>query len=204
MAGCAPLTEPDVEKVQEAVRRMYAEVARSAEGRFRYATGRAGAELLGYESGTLGSLPEDVLDGFCGVGNPFVLGDINAGDTVLDVGCGTGIDLIVASKLVGPSGAVRGIDLTPEMVEKARSNIERLGIVNVDVQLGSSEALPFAEASFDIVTSNGVFNLSPRKEQTFREIHRVLRPGGRLQFADIVLKEALSPEVAGNLDAWAG
>jgi SAM-dependent methyltransferase len=197
------MPEPDVRAIEEAVRRMYAEVARSAEGRFRYATGREGAMALGYDPEVLAGLPDDVLAAFCGVGNPFTLGVIAAGETVLDVGCGAGNDLIVASRLVGTKGAVHGIDLTPEMVQKACSNLARVGITNASVQQARSDAIPYPDETFDVVSSNGVFNLSPRKEETFREIHRVLKRGGRLQFADIVLKEALSPDVAGNLDAWA-
>jgi len=197
------MPEPDVEEIENAVRRMYAEVARSAEGRFRYATGREGALAFGYDPELLAGLPDDVLAAFCGVGNPFTLGAIAAGETILDVGCGAGNDLIVASRLVGATGAVHGIDLTPEMVEKARANLARVGVANAGVQRARSDAIPYPDATFDVVSSNGVFNLSPRKEETFREIYRVLKPGGRLQFADIVLKQALSTDVAGNLDAWA-
>ena len=200
----AAMSEPESAKVQDAVRRLYAEVARSAEGRFRYATGRAGAEALGYDAGILMALPDEVLGAFCGVGNPFALGAVASGETVLDVGCGGGIDVIVASGLVGATGAVHGIDLTPEMIEKARGNLERVGATNAHVRIGRSEAMPYADETFDVVSSNGVFNLSPRKEDTFREVHRVLRSGGRLQFADIVLKHALTEDVANNLDAWAG
>lgn len=192
---------PTIDEIRESVRRKYLEVARSAEGKFKYTTGRAGALGLGYDPALLEDMPEELLESFCGVGNPFVLGPVNAGDAVLDVGCGAGFDLVVAARLAGPGGRVCGIDLTPEMVEKARRNLGLAG-VNGEVKVAPSEAIPYEDAAFDVVTSNGVLNLSPEKEKSFREIHRVLRPGGRLQFADIVLKEELPEKVANSLDAW--
>ena len=192
----------DVNGVREAVRKRYAEVSRSGAGRFAYLTGRAGALALGYEAAMLEGIADDTMIAFCGVGNPFALGTVRSEESVLDVGCGAGVDLLVAGRLVGPNGRVCGLDLTPEMVEKARANLSRHGVPNADVAMGASEAMPFDDASFDVVISNGVLNLSPLKQNAYREIHRVLRPGGRLQFADIVLKEDLAPEVIGNLDAW--
>jgi len=194
---------PDVARVQDAVRRMYADVACSAEGKFRYATGRAGALGLGYDPVELAKVPDEIVGAFCGVGNPFSLGPLRPGDALVDVGCGAGIDLIIASRILGNASEVHGLDLTPEMVAKARAHLTAVGVANASVELGCSEAMPYDDGSFDVMFSNGVFNLSPCKEETFREAHRVLRSGGRLQFADIVLREALDPEIAGNLDAWA-
>lgn len=188
----------DVNSIRESIQKRYADVAGSTAGRFAYETGRAGALALGYEKAVLDTIPDDTLSAFCGVGNPFSLGPIRSGDAVLDVGCGAGIDLLVAARLVGPSGRVCGVDLTPEMVERARANLGP----RAEIAHGTAEAIPFEDASFDVVISNGVLNLSPLKEQTYREIFRVLRPGGRLQFADIVLKGDLPPEVASTLDAW--
>jgi SAM-dependent methyltransferase len=188
----------DVISIQEAIRKRYADVAGSTAGRFAYETGRAGALALGYEKPLLDTIPDDTLTAFCGVGNPFTLGPVRPGDAILDVGCGAGVDLLVAAQLVGPSGRVCGVDLTPEMVERARANLGS----RATIALGTAEAIPFENGSFDVVISNGVLNLSPQKEQTYREIFRVLRPGGRLQFGDIVLKGDLAPEVASNLDAW--
>lgn len=150
----------------------------------------------------LSDLPDDVLDTFCGVGNPLALESIHSGEKVLDIGCGAGLDMILASRLVGPAGRVCGIDLTPEMVEKARANFVRAGVNNANAVVAGSEAIPYDNDAFDVVISNGVLNLSPLKERSFREIFRVLKPGGRLRFADIVLKEDLPAELANSLEAW--
>lgn len=196
------MPEIDAGSVREAVRKKYAEVAQSAEGRFSYPTGRQGALALGYAASIIESLPDDVLASFCGVGNPFALGPIKGGAAVLDVGCGAGFDMIVASRLVGRGGKVCGIDMTPEMVERARANLQRSGVTDAQVDVSGAESIPYPDASFDVVISNGVVNLSPAKEEVFREIYRVLRPDGRLQFADIVVNQALPPEVANSLEAW--
>ena len=196
---------PDIqtpEEIQRAVRAKYAEISCSAAGRFRYPTGRAGAIALGYDLSVLSDLPDDVLDTFCGVGNPLALESIHSGEKVLDIGCGAGLDMILASRLVGPAGRVCGIDLTPEMVEKARANFVRAGVNNANAVVAGSEAIPYDNDTFDVVISNGVLNLSPLKERSFREIFRVLKPGGRLRFADIILKEDLPAELANSLEAW--
>jgi arsenite methyltransferase len=193
----------DAGAIQDRIRSAYGEVARAATGKFQYATGRAGALALGYDAAAIALVPDDVLDVFCGVGNPFALGTIRPGETVLDVGCGGGVDVVVASRAVGPAGAVGGIDLTPAMVERARVNLARAGVANARVDVGSAEAIPYTDASVDVVISNGALNLSPAKDEAFAAIHRVLKPGGRLQFADIVLSDALPADVANSLDAWA-
>lgn len=194
--------ELDVTQIQEAVRKKYAEVSRSVEGKFQYPTGRTGVEALGYDPSFLGHLPDELVESFCGVGNPFSLGPIKLGESILDVGCGAGFDLIVASRLVGPTGLVCAVDLTPEMVERAQTNLRRAGVSNGQVHCAGSEEIPYADSTFDVVISNGVLNLSPEKETSFSEIYRVLKPHGRLQFADIVLKEDLPSQVATSLEAW--
>lgn len=195
-------SELDVRGIREAIREKYVRVAQSPEGRFRYPVGRAGALAMGYAPELLRPVPDDVLAFFCGVGNPFALGQINKGEVVLDVGCGAGVDLVIASRLVGPGGKVCGIDLTPEMAERARGNLELAGVVGADVRVAGAESIPYGDATFDVVISNGAFNLSPLKEQSFAEVYRVLRPGGRLQFADMVVDQALPPDVAASLEAW--
>ena len=190
-----------LEDIQQAIRKKYAEVSHSSKGIFSYPTGEKGANLLGYNLSEFTRLPNELLESFCGVGNPFSLGPIEKEDSILDIGCGAGFDLFVASTKVGENGKVCGIDLTPEMVTKATKNLQ-LASCQVEVQVGSSEEIPFDRDTFDVVTSNGVLNLSPLKEQSFKEIYRVLKPGGQLQFADIILKEKLPEEITGNLDAW--
>ncbi len=193
---------PDEKKIRDAVQEKYAEVSRSAAGKFNYPTGRDGAIRQGYDPAIIRSMPDELIVSFCGVGNPLKLGPIKAGETVLDVGCGAGFDLIVASGLVGPEGKVCGIDLTPEMAEKAKSNLRQYGVHNYDIQAAGAESIPYPDNTFDVVISNGVLNLSPLKEKCFREIYRVLRPNGRLQFADIVLKEDCSGAMCSTLEAW--
>jgi SAM-dependent methyltransferase len=191
----------DAKKIQDAVREKYSEVSSSAEGKFNYPTGRDGAILHGYDPAIIQSMPDGLIKSFCGVGNPFTLGLISEGETVLDVGCGAGFDLIVTSRMVGQNGKVCGIDLTPEMAEKAKNNLNQYGVQNYDVQVAGAESIPYPDNTFDVVISNGVLNLSPLKEKSFREIYRVLRPNGRLQFADIVLKEDCGAACS-TLEAW--
>jgi len=196
------MSDPRAEEIQQAIRKKYAQVSCSVAGQFRYLTGKAGAAALGYDLSALRELPDEVFEAFCGVGNPLALGPLRSGERILDVGCGAGVDVILASCLVGPNGRVYGIDLTPEMVERARVNLAKAGTNNADVVVAGSEAIPYYDNTFDVVTSNGVLNLSPLKEQSLREIFRVLKPGGRLQIADIVLNEDLPAEMTNSLEAW--
>ncbi len=192
----------DEKKIQEAVREKYAQVSRSATGKFNYPTGREGAIQQGYDPAIIQSMPDELIESFCGVGNPFRLGAIKPGETILDVGCGAGFDLIVASNLVGRDGKVCGIDLTPQMAEKARRNLNQYGAHNHDIRVAGAESIPYPDNTFDVVISNGVLNLSPLKEKCFREIYRVLKPDGRLHFADIVLKEDCGGAMCSTLEAW--
>ena len=188
--------------VRDAIRWKYAEVARSAAGKFLYPTGRAGAEALGYDSDIISSAPPRLLESFCGVGNPFSLGKISTGDAVLDFGCGAGFDLFAASRLCGKEGGVVGVDLTEEMVDKARTNLLSAAVHNFEIVQIDSESIPFMDGSFDVVISNGVINLTPHKLTTFREFFRVLRPGRRLQFADVVLERDLPEGLNKSPEAW--
>lgn len=195
-------SSPDPAEVRNAIRNTYAEVAVSAANKFNYPTGKEGATALGYDPAVIERAGPRFLESFCGVGNPFSLGIIRPGDKVLDFGCGAGFDLFVAAGLVGASGLVCGIDLTQEMADRARENLSRAGIGGFEVKKVESETIPYGDGSFDVVISNGVINMSPNKQACFKEIHRVLKRGGRLQFADIVLEHQQPAGVEGSLEAW--
>lgn len=143
-----------------------------------------------------------MLESFCGVGNPFLLGEIRQGERILDYGCGTGFDLFVAARVTGERGHVFGIDLTPEMANRARQNLSRLGISNAEVRTIESEIIPYPDSFVDVVISNGVINLTLDKQAAFREILRVLVPGGRFQFADIIQEKAMPADLASSPEAW--
>lgn len=192
----------NAKEIKETVRRKYAEVSLSSEGKFNYPTGKEGALNLKYDLSAIEAVADNVLSSFCGVGNPFSLGPVQWGESVLDVGCGAGFDLIIAGRMTGRAGRACGIDLTPEMVMKTQETITRLELTDYEVQIGDSEFIPYDDHTFDIVVSNGVLNMSPDKEKSFQEIYRVLKPGGRLQFADIVLKKDLPEKIANSLEAW--
>jgi len=191
-----------LQEIRKAIRDKYAEVSISAEGKFQYPTGKDGAKALGYDSSIIETAYTKFFESTCGVGNPFSLGNIRPGDAVLDFGCGTGFDMFVASKLVGESGLVCGIDLTENMVVRAKENLALAGITNFEIKKVDSETIPYDDRSFDVVISNGVINLSPRKAISFAEIYRVLKPGGRLQFADVVLVNELPASLVGSAEAW--
>lgn len=170
---------------------------------FGYPTGREGAELLGYEPSILSGAHPGLLRSFCGVGNPFSLGEIPKGAVLLDFGCGAGFDLFVASRLVGPAGRAVGVDLTWEMVACARTNLAAAGAANGEVVHLDSGTLPFPRESFDVVISNGVINLCPDKLATLRELARVLQPDGRLQLADVIREDGAPAAPPDDPDAWA-
>ena len=157
---------------------------------------------MGYEPVFINEAPPALINSFCGVGNPFSIGEIQPGKNVLDIGSGAGFDLFVAKRLVGDSGMVCGIDLTPEMVAVAQRNLSGSGMDDIDVVNVSSEKIPYNDKTFDSVISNGVINLSPCKQELFQEIFRVLKDGGNLQFADVVLKKELPGTLVGSAEAW--
>lgn len=192
----------NLKEIRNVIKNKYTEVAISAAGKFQYPTGKDGAISLGYDPDIIKNAAPGLLESFCGVGNPFSLGKIQHGDVVLDFGCGAGFDLFVASRLVGSSGQVCGVDLTEQMVKRAKDNLSSANITNTEVKKVDSENIPYAYHTFDVVISNGVINLSPCKNICFKEIYRVLKLGGRLQFADVVLKNELPVDLSGSLEAW--
>lgn len=198
-----PFSPEEQQHIRKAIRRKYQEVSHSAEGFFSYQTGKKGAIDLGYDPVILNAFTDDTLNSFCGVGNPFSISIIPAGSKVLDIGCGAGFDLLVARKIVGNKGNVCGIDLTAEMIKKARLFVERFGDGNISVQHVSAEEIPYTDESFDYVISNGVFNLSPSKLELFKETWRVLKPSGILQFADVNLMDGRAPDRASSPEDWA-
>ena len=194
----------DLEQLRSEIRKTYCAVSLEPERDFIFPTGRAWAQDLGYPRALLERVPETSCESFAGVANPFSLGPLAAGEDVLDLGCGAGTDTLVAAQMVGPTGSVTGIDMTPEMAAKARRSAEELGAANVTVVEGDAERLPFADASFDVVISNGVIDLIPDKDAVFAELARVLRPGGRLQLADVTIQRPVSEEGRRNIDLWTG
>jgi SAM-dependent methyltransferase len=190
------------EEIRAAVGQRFAQVARSPEHETKFPVGPASAKRLGYDPQEIDALPPAVTGSFCGVGNPLGLGEVRPGQTVLDLGSGPGMDSLLAARRVGPSGKVVGVDLCPEMVEKARRNAGLLGQRNVEFVQTGIEKLPLPDGSVDVVISNGVFNLCPDKPAVLAEAFRVLRPGGRLQMADILLHDGVMPEEVARLGEW--
>ncbi|MGC4092728.1 MAG: methyltransferase domain-containing protein [Polyangiaceae bacterium] len=195
----------DVERLRDAIRTTYERVARDPHGVFHFNRGRAYAvERLGYVAAELDALPLEATERFAGVGNPLAIGPIEPGETVLDHACGAGTDLLLAARRVGPSGRAIGVDITPAMREVAEHAARLAGLAErVELRAGSYEDLPVESGSVDVLISNGVVNLSPDKRRVFSEIWRVLRPGGRLYLADVVVARELKLEVREQPELWA-
>ncbi len=193
----------DVAALETKVRDMYRQVARAPHSRFHFELGRRLAIRLGYDPERLGAVPADAVDSFAGVGFFFDLAALEAGETVVDLGSGAGMDAFYAAGLVGPGGQVIGVDFTPEQLAKARRLSAGPDAGHVDFREGRIEALPVAESSADCVISNGVINLCPDKAAVFAEAARALRPGGRLAIADIVTERPLTEAIVCNADLWA-
>jgi len=194
----------DVTLLRSEIQRTYADVSTQPDQEFIFPTGRAWALDVGYPQDLLARVPEASCESFAGVANPFSMGALQPGEDVLDVGCGAGMDSLVAAQMVGATGSVTGVDMTPEMVAKARGSIADMGLGNVRIVEGSAEHLPFDDASFDVVISNGVIDLIPDKDAVLSEITRVLRPGGRIQLADVTIQNPVSEESRRDIDLWAG
>ncbi len=196
------ITQDDLKKIEAGIRDKYMMVAKNPEGLFAYPTGRAGMEAQKYDPKLVSALPEAVVSSYCGVGNPFSLGTINKGDVILDIGCGAGVDTILAAMLAGPTGRAVGMDIVPEMLQRARSNLGMTDVKNVTFTKTSGEDLPFEDGEFDVVISNGVINLIPDKAALLKEVMRVLKPGGRLMLADQVATGSVQKDIKARLANW--
>lgn len=180
----------------------FGRVATMPEQEKKFPVGPESAKKLGYEPEQVDALPSAVTESFCGVGNPFSMGKPQPGQVVLDLGCGAGFDTLLSARRVGARGKVIGVDMTPEMIAKARTNASLLGMMNVAFVLGEIENLPLPDSSVDLVISNGVLNLCPIKPRVLSEVFRVLKPGGRLQMADILLEPQVTPEEVATKGSW--
>jgi len=193
---------PEVDALRRDIQEKYTEVATSPELEFHFHHGRPLAKILEYSDDLLEGLPESAVESFAGVGNPFSLGKIAPGETVLDIGSGGGFDSIIAAKMVGPTGKVIGMDMTDTMLEKSRKTAKRLGLTQLEFKKGFAEELPVPDGSVDVIISNGVLNLTPDKYASFIEVFRVLKPGGRLYLADVVVYKPVPDAAKEIVDLW--
>ena len=194
----------DLDELRKEVRSKYREVAEEPTAEYHFHTGRDHALRLGYPATPLDQLPEEACEAFAGVGNPLFWGGPKPGERVVDLGSGAGMDTFLAALLVGPTGQVVGVDMTPQMLERSRALAQRLGLGNVEFREGFIEDLPVEDAWADVVISNGVINLCPDKLGVYRQIFRALRPGGRMTVADICLERPVPEEALRDIDLWTG
>ncbi len=193
----------DDQSILDAVRQMYDDVAACPTKEFHFPTGRGACLYVGYPEAEIDAIPATAVESFAGVGYPFLADQIRPGETVVDIGSGSGVDVLIAGLKTGPSGSVYGIDMTRAMIAKAEANIRKAGMDHVQIIEGRAHELPLEDASADVVTSNGVLNLVPDKAKAFREIRRVLRAQGRIQISDIVLSKPVSVKSKANPQLWA-
>jgi arsenite methyltransferase len=194
----------DVNVLRHAIQEEYDEVASHPHKGFHFHTGRPLACMLEYQDEWLEGIPESCIESFAGTGNPFSLGELSSGERVVDVGCGAGIDSLIAAKKVGPDGRVVGVDMTPSMLKKARRAAGEAELKNVEFREGYAEALPVHDGWADVLISNGVLNLMPDKAAALEEMSRVLKPGGRLQIGDILVQKAVPESAKRKIDLWTG
>jgi len=202
--GTAGKVDVDIDVLREAIREEYRAVACTPARGFHFHTGRPLAHRLGYQEEWLEHIPESSIESFAGTGNPFSLGPINEGERVVDVGCGAGIDSLIAARMVGESGRVVGVDMTAEMLNKARASADNAGFGNVEFRMGYGEELPVEDGWADVVISNGVLNLMPDKAKALAEMWRVVKSGGRLQIGDILVQRAVPENAKERIDLWTG
>ncbi|HSH08256.1 MAG TPA: methyltransferase domain-containing protein [Burkholderiales bacterium] len=195
-------TPVDPVALREEVKIKYREVACNPQGKYHFHTGRRLARRLGYDDAVVARMPDEAVESFAGVANPFALRALAPGETVVDVGSGAGFDCFIAAQQVGAGGKVVGVDMLEEMLQKARASAARMGLTNVEFRAGLIEAMPVEDGWADVVISNGVMNLCADKKKAFAEIWRVLKPGGRLQFADIANGKPVPEAAIRNIDLW--
>jgi SAM-dependent methyltransferase len=195
----------DTRRLRDEIRSIYARVATDPSSEFHFHRGPAyAAERLGYDAGALAALPSEATGSFAGVANPLRIGALTPGATVVDIGCGAGMDLMLAARGVGPAGRAIGIDMTEAMAERARASARALGFTHVEVRPGDALDVPVEPQSVDFVISNGVLNLAPDKRQAFGEVFRILKPGGQFLYGDIVVASELSESIRRDIDLWTG
>jgi arsenite methyltransferase len=194
----------DVDVLRDEIQKTYADVSTDPQRDFIFPTGRAWAQELDYPEPELSRVPDATVESFAGVANHFVLGRIEPGAVVLDLGCGAGTDLLIAAQMTGPGGRVVGVDMTRPMLDRAHASAREMGVRNVALHESLIESLPLDDESVDVVISNGVIDLVPDKDPVFAEIDRVLRPGGRLQLADVVIHTEVSEDARKRIDLWTG
>ena len=194
----------DIDVLRGEIQKTYTEVSTEQDRDFIFPTGRAWAQDLGYPEPELSRVPDPSAESFAGVANHFLLGRLEPGQTVVDLGCGAGTDLLIAAQMVGPEGRAIGIDMTPAMLDRARESADAMGLENVELHQGLIESLPLEDGSVDVVISNGVIDLVVDKDAVFAEIDRVLKPSGRLQIADVVIHTEVSEDARKRIDLWTG
>jgi SAM-dependent methyltransferase len=194
----------DVDVLRAEIRKTYTEVSTEQDKEQIFPTGRSWAQELGYPEPELSRVPDATVESFAGVANHWLLGRVEPGEVVLDLGCGAGTDLLIAAQMTGPGGRAIGVDMTTAMLERTTASADEMGLENVELHETVVEALPLEDASVDVVISNGVIDLIPDKEAVFDEIDRVLRPGGRLQIADVVIHHEVSEDARKRIDLWTG
>ena len=194
----------DVDVLRSEIRKTYTDVSTDQQQEFIFPTGRAWAEELGYPEPELSRVPDATVQSFAGVANHWLLGRVKPGSVVLDLGCGAGADLLIAAQMTGPAGRVIGVDMTGAMLQRAEASAREMGLASVELHESLIETLPLDDASVDVVISNGVIDLVPDKDAVFDEIDRVLRPGGRMQLADVVIDNEVSEDARARIDLWTG